>query len=373
MQPTSPHSTLQRHRSGRRTHRFTLIRPRGALLLCLLVLLVPCAVPAIAAADTPPVITAPSAAANAVEGGTVEVHWKGDLQGDADAMSRSFFRVQIAPAAGLPAGQQADWDAVVELENATQPGEVATTLSVGVPSPGAYKLRVCAWGVVDDVAQNSIQQMPSGCSLARDLTATAAKAQQHSIGEITKQNKVIERAAPVTVVREQEAPASSEPVVSDPEPSVVETAPDPVQPVAQPTRTVTSPKVMKPLLPAVFETGETEDPASSVTHIGDTGLEVGTGVAEQARSVFTRVLSASLPGLPIPFWSLLVLFVCIPIARAWRTSVMSMFGWTGDVEPGKTPVGDLQIASHDNSFKDRGATADAEASAAGAPDKHRAA
>ena len=133
---------------------------RTAPIVTAALLLALACVPAWAAAATPPTLTTPATgAANFAEGDSMTFVWTGALQGDPDTLTRAFFRLEIVKSADMPAGEQSEWP-TVENFVPTEPGANTTTASVGVPAAGAYRWRVCAWGVVDDVAANEIQQLP---------------------------------------------------------------------------------------------------------------------------------------------------------------------------------------------------------------------
>src|SRR4051812_39736892 len=150
-------------------HRF---RSASALLCTLAVVLL--TVPALAGAATAPSLQKPEAAGPAAtEGASLEFEWNGTLQGDPDALDRSFFRLEVIKATEMPSGAQSEWPTVENFFQ-TEPGQATTSATLGVPSAGEYRWRVCAWGVVDDVASNVISQLPGGCSAARSFSTVAA-------------------------------------------------------------------------------------------------------------------------------------------------------------------------------------------------------
>jgi hypothetical protein len=73
-------------------------------------------------------------------------------------------------------------------------------------------------------------------------------------------------------------------------------------------------------------------------------------------------LSATLPGIPIPFWTLVMLAAAIPLARGWRRNVLDMFEWNDGTTNGSgDPDFALQIVADDTSFKASPAPADTRA------------
>jgi hypothetical protein len=49
-----------------------------------------------------------------------------------------------------------------------------------------------------------------------------------------------------------------------------------------------------------------------------------------AFGALARGLGGSIPGVPIPFWSLLLLLVALPLSGMWRKSTLAMFDWPGE-------------------------------------------
>ncbi len=270
-------------------------------------------VPAHAGAATAPTLQKPEASAPAAtEGASLEFEWNGTLQGDADALDRSFFRLEIIKATSMPSGAQSTWPtAAVENFLQTEPGQSQTSASLGVPAAGDYRWRVCAWGVVDDVASNVITQLPGGCSVARAFTTVAAATANHSIGEL-KINETTQVAGATRVV-EVTRPAPPAPAVPE-EP--IEPAPA-KEPLPLPEATFTD------VQPTNVEAG-----GSSALGLGTEGLNADSAASREGiGGAIMGGLSSNLPLIPIPFWTLALLLACFPILRLWRRSVLGMFDW----------------------------------------------
>lgn len=270
-------------------------------------------VPAYAGAATAPALQKPEASAPAAtEGASLEFEWSGTLQGDADALDRSFFRLEIIKATEMPSGAQSEWPAG-ENSFQSEPGQSTTSATLGVPPAGEYRWRVCAWGVLDDVASNVIAQLPGGCSAARTFSTVAAAATNHSIGELkmSETNQVAGATRTVVVTRPAPpAPAAPAPVVV-PEPAA-------------------------PLPPASFtdiQKTKVQAGGSSALGLGDgggpEGLEADTAAnREGLGGAIMGGLSSNLPLIPIPFWTLALLLACFPLLRLWRRDVLGMFEWS---------------------------------------------
>ncbi|MCW2959974.1 MAG: hypothetical protein JWM90_361 [Thermoleophilia bacterium] len=316
--------------------------PRLLPSLAALAVLLLC--PAMAAATTPPTLTAPAAnSASFTEGQSIEFTWSGALQGDPDTLARSYFRLEIAAAADVPTGSQSEWTETEDFR-VTEAGQTETTAMMGVPAAGAYKWRVCAWGVVDDIAANVMQQLPGGCSGARSFTTTAATAASVVVTEL-EQKKTI-TAPGTTKYVDVKRPAAPAPAVATPEPT-----PD------------ADPVVEEPLQPAGFqevvrrtlrESGPAVDLGSD-TFDSDASADRAAPGGRVGRIV-SGGLSASLPFVKIPYWTLLLLAACVPILRAWRRSVLGMFDWPdGTIDGSGMPddsFADLPNVQLGRSFKD---------------------
>lgn len=344
-------------------HRSSPVAAVVALLAALL------AVPATAgAATTAPTLRAPAAnAAPVTEGGSVEFEWSGTLQGDSDALDRSFFRLEIVRATAMPSGTQATWPSdVVENFVQTDPGATTTKVRLGVPSAGDYRWRVCAWGVTDDLLANEIQQLPGGCSGARAFTSVAATITRLPVGELKIEEKK-QVAGEVRRVFVERPAEPAQPTTSAPDP-VVQPAP-----VADPAPVV---REEEPLLPARFsEVARTKSQlghGSSLGGVGGSGSDDGARLdADQVagrRGITSRVISglgANLPIVPIPFWTLLLPLACIPLLRVWRGELLAMFDWADGSIDGKGTyddgLGNLAPVLVASEVKDRSTTADGEA------------
>lgn len=306
------------------------------------------------AATVAPVLQSPAAgAATFTEGGSMTFEWRGSLQGDSDAIGRSYFRVEVIKAADLPSGSQTAWPEAESFLQ-TEPGASETSGQMGVPNAGDYRWRVCAWGVVDDLVDNTIQQIPGGCSASRTFTTKAAAVQSTTIGEMKMETKTQVAGETKTIfVEKQPDPTTPAPTTTAPEPE---------------TKTV-----VEEIKDAVFQKVTSRDVKRTGSAIS--GLASGSGdaaadplAADQAAQrdgIGGRVasgLTSTLPGVPIPFWTLALLLATFPIARAWRRSVLGMFDWAdGSVDGAGTPadvLGDLPIVHDAHDLKIASKTAD---------------
>lgn len=344
-----------------------------ALLAALLVL------PTVASAATAPTLVAPAAGATSFrEGSSMTFEWTGALQGDPDAIDRSYFRVEVIKAAELPEGAQAEW---TKLENfiPTEPGEQVTSTQAGVPSAGAYRWRVCAWGVVDDAIANEIEQLPGGCSVSRAFETSAAAGNDGTVGELKVEERTqvagdvntvyVTRPAPTAATPADQAPAGEQPPATPVEPE-------------EPPVPVTFTRIDKldfgtkgPALglgSAVggLRTTDDEPAAGAAAAAGDEPDALVAGKTAGREGISGAVmdgLSATLPLVPIPYWTLVLLLACLPIARMWRGSVLSMFDWadgtidgTGGTDGLDDDLAPVRVA---NGLKVRSTTADGDAPA----------
>lgn len=268
--------------------------------------------------------------------------WQGSLQGDPDTLDRSFFRLEIAKASAAAAGAQAEW---TDLDSSwqTTPGEDAGSVPVGVPNAGDYRWRVCAWGVVDDLVDNAIEQLPGGCSNARSFGTTAKPASVGTIGMMEQRTTV--KVDGATTVVEQERPAARSPA-------------EPAGP-----RPVTTPRK---LADPAFQPVTGRDTADHGTALALDSLDSESSASVErdgggglGGSVMSG-LTATLPGIPIPFWTLAMLLACLPIAAAWRRDVLGMFDWPEEDEAADTGPG-LQEVLVTSGVKDRSAATDGDA------------
>ncbi|MBC7461372.1 MAG: hypothetical protein H7287_08415 [Thermoleophilia bacterium] len=279
--------------------------------------------PVVADAASPPTLTAPAAAVSPSEGGSIKFVWSGQLGGV--AVGQAYWRLEIAAAADVPTGAQAAWPKLDSFKQ-TNVGADVTTITTGVPSAGSYKWRVCSWGVAD-ASVNQIAQLAGGCSESRAFTAVAAASKDSTIGVVTEE-RTVKVEQPEQVVTRTRAPVASELA-----PEVIDIPmPTPVKPAS----TVT--KIMQPV---VTKAGVRR---SAVSLDGENALQADAATANRRDGVGGAVLgglSATLPGIPIPFWTLALLGASIPVVRRWRRNVLGMFDWSDD----PTGVDDLQKSS----------------------------
>lgn len=326
------------------------------------------AVPGHAAAATPPTLKSPAANAGAAtEGGSMKFEWSGELQGDATALDRSFFRIEVISTSNMPTGAQSEWPSD-KLENfvQTEPGKDVSSASLGVPTAGDYRWRACVWGVIDVQVDNVIQQLPGGCSASRAITTVAANTTVLVPGELKMENRTKVSGGTRTVIVERPGDDTTEQAPPVTQPS------EPVEPVEE------------VLPPTTFqEIGDTSITSGNGSALG--GL--GGGSIDQASDrngvagAVIGALGANLPFIPIPFWTLALLAACIPILIAWRRSVLAMFEWSdGSIDGlGTTDDvhGELALVPVASDFKDRSTTADGDAPAPApsvspdAPDRRR--
>lgn len=334
-----------------RLHRIATFTIACAGLAVLLVL------PATGQAAEPPSLTSPAANADpSTEGGSMTYTWKGERQGDATALDRSFFRVEMIPADKMPTGTQSAWPES-DLENfvQTEPGQDIFTATMGVPVPGDYRWRVCVWGVVDVLDDNVIQQLPGGCSASRPFTSVAAQTKVKVIGSLPMKTKTrVEGRTTTVFVPRNDTTTTEQPTPQQPAP-VVEPTPE------------------APLPPATFQQlvglSDALGKDGSSLALGDHELAAdssGDGRGGVAGAIMGG-LGSNLPFVPIPFWTLLLLLLMLPVLVFWRRDVLEMFEWSdGSIDGAGTmpdPLGELAIVPLANDFKDRSIIADGEASA----------
>lgn len=273
----------------------------------------------VAAANAAPTLNSPAAGASVVEDKAVTFRWSGPLQGDPDTLERSYFRVEIADTGSISGGQNSAWPLTVNYV-ITSPGVLVQSATMGVPDGGSYSWRVCGWGVADQSVDNQLELL--SCSPKRDITATA----KHVSNSGTTDR--------VTITNTQHVAAPSTPA-----------APRETQPRTIPQRAPVATPLARSREAATWAISGF-DPAGLHSAVGNGGTAVGTGGGD--RSAFTTVgniggsilggLAANIPGVPIPFWALLVLLLPIPGALLWRRSALKMFDIPVAAAPGVTDV-----------------------------------
>lgn len=339
----------------------------------LLVLAVCACMPASAHATTPPVLQSPvNGASSFVEGDSMTFRWSGTLQGDPDTLTRAYYRLEIASAADVPAGAQTEW---TEVENyvVTEPGEAVTSATLGVPAAGSHKWRVCLWGVVDDVVANEIQQLPGGCSSTRAFTSKVAASSRGSIGTlpVEERTQVAGEVRKVYVTRPgttTTAPTTTSPVTP------VTTSPDPIVDT-QPQDEVVADAVFQPLRGL-----DSSERGVSSVGLGSQGLTAEPAASREGiGGSIASALSMTLPFLPIPFWVLALLLMCLPMAHLWRRSTLGMFDWPdgsvngyGDMPKVDDDLAAVQVATAlKNDSKTTDGAAPAPVQSPSAPDRGR--
>lgn len=279
-----------------------------------------------AATAAAPTLQAPAVDATVTEGATVTYSWASDLQGSPDARDRAYFVVEVIAASKMPAGQQAPWPDA-DTARPTEPGQAVTSMQLGAPAAGAWRWRVCAWGVVDPLVANELTLVPDGCSAPRSLTSKAAASINREVAVIDEQRKVEVRGEQTVVRRTRPAPAVQEPVVAEP---VVED-----RPVVAPAVKAPAPK------PVLVQPRADDTSGSDQSALGlgdDSGLERAADRELGGGRSIADGLTATLPGIPIPFWTLGFLLAALPIALLWRRSVLGMFEWSdGSIDGYGTP------------------------------------
>lgn len=274
-----------------------------------------------------PTLDSPDGNAHLTEGDSVTLRWTGALQGD--GLASSYFRIEIAAQGDVPAGQQSAWPQTVNY-TITDAGVSATSIEMGVPAAGVYEWRVCAWGVHDASVENTVEQLGKdqangGCTQGRALTADEAVAPpQGTVGTENVQGETHTYQKPDTVIKK----ITTTPLPADPaQNTVIRLRPGKNQ----------QPKVDTDALGAVFGEGE-----GSSVNLGSEGLFGGRddGDLGGAYGVLAKGLGATLPGVPIPFWSLLLLLVAVPFTMWWGRSTLGMFEWPDEGES-LGPVTDL--------------------------------
>jgi hypothetical protein len=244
-----------------------------------------------------PAPTAPAGGASVSETSTITFTWTGSLQGDADAIDRSYFRVE------LKTKSDPDWSDLVN-SSITSPGANTHTLQMGAPSAGTYSWRICAIGVVDDDVSAALETI--GCSSARNITTTASASTTHDTGVIHQQGETTYVKGAPTVIHKTRPGHTTTP----------------------PNKIVTLPRSGRAhaALSPVAAGGSSD--AKSATNLGD-GSDLATNSGgSKAFSTVSNALGQSLPFVPIPFWALALLVLAVPLSLLWRRNALSMFRWT---------------------------------------------
>lgn len=253
-------------------------------------------------AITAPTLVAPADDASSTAGASQTFSWTGALQGDGGALARSYFRLEMLDHTA------SSWSNATFV--ITDAGASTNQLTMAAPSAGSYRWRVCAYGVADETVSLVIEQL--ACSSSFSLTTTAASSNRvASDTTITVDRSVVVKGSNKRVVRERpSAVAATQPAATN----TVIRRPAPVAFTASSESTTAArTAVTKALKSAAMDTGVTSD-----------GDGVGAAISDG--------LNATLPGVPIPFWSLLLLGLAVPITRLWRRSLMGMFEWDDDDE-----------------------------------------
>ena len=266
-------------------------------LLCAGCVVLFLASPALAA--TAPVLVAPDDNASVSTGDSVTFSWNGSLQGDSNALARSYFRIEMLE------HTQASWsDATYVLTDA---GASSTRIAMAAPAEGAYRWRVCAYGVVDESSSLVIEQI--ACSSSNALTTVATSVQRTSSSNSLQVDRTtVVRKPNQTIVRQRPSGTSQAPIT-----------------VTAPARTQVQERVEFASDDTSKANQETVSKRALKAAATDAGVTHGEGGG--AGAVISDGLNATLPGVPVPFWSLLLLLVAMPMTWAWRTSLVAMFEW----------------------------------------------
>lgn len=333
MHLSHPESTQRRAPSSFSRARRACVRTWS---LGLLAVLVCCAAP-LSASAAPPSLQAPGGGTSVTEGSSVTYEWSGDLMGDPGERDRAFFVVEVIATSKMPSGQQAAWDA--DTSRQTTPGSSATSAELGAPPAGNWKWRVCAWGVVDASVVQTVQQIPDGCSSSRSLTSAVRTDNLNGEVAVVDEKRTVTEARPPTVI-EKVRPADPAAITPSPVPTtprattpetieVVEEAPIKTERGSSPTSSGSSSSSSKESgSKTALALGGGGSLAGDAPGSSSGGDEATTADRGAVASAVSNSLSATIPGVPIPFWTLLFLFASLPVAIAWRRNVLGMFDWS---------------------------------------------
>lgn len=265
---------------------------------------------------TAPSLSSPSSSASLTEGKTQSFTWTGALQGDPSATEQSYFRLEIAPTSETPSGQNDEWSSITN-RNITTPGASATSLKMTVPdaASASYSWRVCAMGV-DDVTDGAASTIDIlACSAKRTFTAVAVPSSGESdTVEVTSTTKIagINTYATETVTTAETSPTASTQYVTKPSSDSSASFDDDV----------------------LDETENSADSLGNSDIAGDSSEDSAIGAALGSIGAITdgvaSGLSWKLPGVPIPFWTLLLPLTLVPLMILWKRSASRMFDLTGD-------------------------------------------
>ncbi len=279
-----------------------------------------------AAEWTAPTPEAPAVGAEYTAGDSVTFSWVGSLQGAPTELERSFFRVEIMARSSAPSDSQAAWPDSYDYAQTSAGDVTATSIELSAPTAGSWVWRVCAWGVDDGELDTSVEQLSGGCSNSISMT-TAARASSSgdtapsSAEPITITNTTVEKGETINETRFVGSSSNSSGGSK-----VVETT------TSAPAKTVTRyiTETTKEAAPVakfdkttVASNGAGGD-GTEVADIGDDPIIVSTAGGGSS-GVVSRGLNATIPGVPIPFWSLLLLACSVPVVFLWRRSVVGMF------------------------------------------------
>ena len=279
----------------------------------------------VAPAATAPSLSSPASGADYTESTKITFEWSGSLQGDADAISRSFFRVEVALTSDVPSGTQTEWgDDILVNYARTNAGVQDTDVDMGTPEPGKYSWRVCAWGVVDDSVDSSLERLPSGCSSKRSLDAVAAVDSSD-----TTSSTVHETGDTITTTTGGGTITKTVPgkTITLPAKNTTKTLP------------LTEDQKVTAQEPSVASVFGSDGTSASATQLGE-GVAPGKSSDSSSSGLggLTSALGGSLPFVPIPYWTLALLGAAIPLALWWRKGTLGMFEWNDDEDFQELPM-----------------------------------